>query len=304
MLGWKRLAEWLACAAIAIGLVGLASGCQFLVDAEITQCRTDDDCQGFDGAPVCGPAGVCVAAEQQGDGDASDDPRWACLGEPPLTEFDPGTVEVRFSVLNYGSFTVPEGATVKVCNVFDVPCAEPLQEGIPLDEDGFATVEVPIGFSGYFEVAGPTIVDSLLYRNRPFLTDEEFEGPAVVSPAVQNALAMGGGEDIDPDQGVIIIDVKDCDGNASAGVQFGQEGTASNEHPFYFDGALPDRDRDSTIESIMLTSDGTPRAAGGFSMVEQGYVTVFAALGPDVVGRLTVIVRPSAMTFAQIFAGY
>jgi hypothetical protein len=113
---------------------------------------------------------------------------------------------------------------------------------------------------------------------------------------------------VNEDRGIVLLAVYDCDGNPAPGVQLRQEERDGEEaeQPYYFEGSLPDRDRDETIVSRRLTRTMSPLAVGGFNQVREGYQTfygVLAATGQPI-GRVTLQVRPLTMSIAELHAGY
>jgi hypothetical protein len=297
----------IACAVLA--------GCQTWLDVEEQQCETDRDCVGLLGRSyICTEEQVCADAEDTSSpladaGAASELPaNWACLSEPPrrVAPVAGRTVQIRFAVTDFVELTVPEGLVAKACNPTDIRCDRPAVDNVTPDEEGFLEFDLPHGFWGYTQLSAPTYVDSLSYSNRPFITDAMPDGPTLLTPAALREIAEGGGEQIDMDRGIAILTVFDCDDNAAPGVRFEQEDEANVEPPFYFEGTLPDRERMTTTVSTLLTRSMKPQAAGGFSHIEPGYVSMVAVHEQSglTVGRITVQIRAFTMTFAEIHAGY
>jgi hypothetical protein len=106
--------------------------------------------------------------------------------------------------------------------------------------------------------------------------------------------------------GVAIIEMFDCDGAAGDGVHL-EKLDGTDEHAFYFDGALPDRELESTtVSSALGVRGGAPRAVGGFNNVEPGYITFEATLWEtgELIGEFTAQIRSGYMTYINIYAGY
>jgi hypothetical protein len=315
-----------ACSALA--------GCQFLLDVDEKQCEQHDDCLQLIGRGwECGEENVCVQSEVEtptsgssggGSGtsavtpDAGPPPpelpdNWKCLREPKR-QIVPNTsvLDIRFVIVDFVTLDVPEDITARACDNRDPECAAPLAMAERPESDGYMTLEnLPHGFNGFIMVSAPRIVTSILYSNRPYHEElEQFEGPSVVSPETQMAIASGGGEMVDPNLGTAILDVYDCNGDAAAGVVYTKE-DALDEHPFYFVGGYPDRQQEATSLTDQLNASGTPRAVGGFSKVPPGFVILVARLSPDayngaddLIGKVTVKISGQTMAFGRIYAGY
>jgi hypothetical protein len=272
----------------------------------------------------CGDENVCVYVPPQtmgtsGTGGVEVDagppkpplpPNWECLREPPpqrLGSRDQARrVNLRVLVVEFVSLEVPPGITGKACSNQDPTCDAPLAVAMTPDSDGYLSFSnLPHAFDGFFVIEAPSIVTSVLFSNRPFYEDEQWEGPSVVTPETQAAIARMGGEEPETELATTILDVYDCDRDAAPGVIYTQEGT-STEHPFYFHSTYPDRDVEVTATVDSLLSSGANRAIGGFSMVEVGYVTFVGTYAEteELVGKVTVQSKLGTMAFGQIFAGY
>lgn len=297
------------------------AGCQLALDVDGTQCDSDVDCVGLFGrAYACTPSKVCMEAhanvvEDSGTPGGSPDAQsalpseWACLDKPPRMVIPQSgrAISIRLAVTDFVDLMSPPGLAGKACNPTDVPCDKPVVEGVLPDDAGYLVFSgLPHAWRGYFQLTAPGYIDSLVFTNRPYAGDEMPEGPTLLTEASLNSISKGGGEQFDPTQGVVLVVIYDCDGKAAPGVRLVQLDATSAERPFYFEGTLPDRDRDTTTISNQLTQSMAPLAVGGYSQVDPGYVTmigVLEATGGEI-GRVTVQVRPLTISIAELNAGY
>jgi hypothetical protein len=301
------------------------AACQVLLDVEGMQCEVNSDCVGLFGRSyVCTSEHVCReeaanVPEPAPEPDAGETPdadtrpplpaKWACLREAPreIVPIEGVTIMLRFVVTDFVHLTVPEGLVAKACDTRDISCTSPLIDNVTPDSEGYIVFpNLPHGWRGYTQLSAPDYVDSLMFTTRVYVEDAMPDGPSLLRPETLDEIAGGGGEDIDPSKGIAIITVSDCEGNAAEGVRFVQEDMANTEPPFYFEGTFPDRERQTTTITTMLTRSGVPLAVGGFSHIEPGYVSFAAILDEtgDEVGQITVQIREHTMTYVEIDAGY
>ena len=308
-------------------LVLLAStalyGCSLVLDVEGEQCTNDQECVGLFGHDyVCTGQHVCVSNQASGDGDGDASlpgdggdqlpPQWRWIEEPPRVVLpNAGRVlMLSLAVTDFVDLTVPAGLVGRACGPTDVMCTHPLIEGVMPDDDGYLNFEVAHGWTGYFELNAPGYLPSIVSSNEPYTVDGMPEGTTLLTEEALRQIAEGGNEDIEPMTGVVLLAVYDCDGNPAPGVTFVQELSEDDEtepeHPFYFEGTLPDRDRDTTAISRGLTRTMNPLAVGGFSRVKKGYATMIGVLAEtgQEIGRAEVQVRPLTMTISELHAGY
>lgn len=293
--GWRA---W-GLAALAPSLLG---GCQALVDTSITQCTSDVDCVEIAAGSLCSQ-GLCVVPVAPPQGAAR--PALTCQAPPQETPDATRSVTVAFTVFNYAVLTIPENVVGRACQRFDGTCSQPVVDGITLDAAGFATFVVPHGFDGYFELEGPGFVPSLVFYNRAFVEDTEFEGPALVTPELRDGIAASGAVGISPDTGIVIVEVKGCDGLAIDGVSVAQVGAGDPTIRFYFVDGLPDQQRTTTVISPRLSVRMFDRSVVGFPNVPAG---LFEAEGRDGEGGPKVMgvvmsVRADWITYAVMEAG-
>jgi len=316
----------------ALGLIELAlvltsavgvHGCSLVLDVDGEQCTSDSDCVGLFGREfVCTEQRVCVAPTA-GDGDGDGDsgmpvdagnplpPAWRCIEEAPRTVIARAGVflTLRLAVTDFVTLMQPRDLVARACNGNDVNCGTPLLDNITPANDGLLEFEgLPHGWLGFIELEAPGFLQTLVFTNKPYTVDATPEGPTLLTLDSLRSIAEGGNEDVDETRGIVLLAVYDCDGNPAEGITLIQEerGDAGVETPFYFEGSLPDRDRDTTIISRRLTRSMNPLAVGGFSHIEKGYQNftgIYAATGQPI-GRVSVQVRPLTMSIAELHAGY
>ncbi len=299
-------------------LLAAIGGCQLALDVEGTQCESDTDCLGLFGRTyVCTDERVCIedlpaAPEDSGTpSDASSErpPQWQCLDEPRRTVIPQASrvVSVRLAVTDFVTLTSPDGLIGKACNPSDIPCANPVIANVMPDDEGYLLFPgLMHAWPGFIHLSAPGYIDTLVFTNRPYTGDEMPEGPTLLTEASLRSISQGGGEEIDDSKGVVLVAAYDCDGNAAPGVRIVLEEQDNDEHPFYFQGTLPDRDRETTVISTQLTRSRAPLAVGGYSHVKEGYATMIGVLEAtgEEIGRVTVQVRPLTMSIAELNAGY
>jgi hypothetical protein len=296
-------------------LMVLLQGCQLALDVEAEQCTTERDCVGLFGRSfVCTDERVCVeeiADSGMGDASPSDalPPRWACIEKPRRTVLrrEGQSITLRIAATDFVTLNVPAGINGTACGPRDPTCEMPVLTNVMPDDDGYLVFpNLQHAWDGYLVLSAPGYVDTMVFTNRPYAMDDEPEGPTLLKRSTLEAIAEGGGEMLDPTHGIVLISVRDCLGGPGDGVTLVQDDVDNQENAFYFEGTLPDRDREVTVVSSQLTRSMAPLAVAGFSEVPKGYLTVtgiHAESGIEI-GRVTVSVRSLTMSIAELHAGY
>ena len=292
----------------------ILGGCQLLLDVDASQCERDTDCVGLLGRGyVCAPSGVCrrpmTTTPPPVDRDAGPvlPERWACLDDEPAAAPVPDEsrrVEIKFDVVDFKDPVTPPGVVVSVCAQTDVGCTDPVIDNVVPDAEGYVTFDLAYGFIGFYKIDAPGFVPGLSFSNRPVTEDTSYHGPVLVSTATQLDLAKFGGEMIDEGLGTVVVEITDCDGNAGDGVRLEME--SDEQHAFYFEGPLPDRQIEATVVTTALGRGRAERAVGGFSNVKPNYVTFVATLlEPERRFKpFAAQVRAGSITFVRLQAGY
>lgn len=304
-----RAATWTIRIGLAAGsvfwLVGL-TGCQAFIDLQETQCREDRECVALLGRDwTCSDNGVCLSPEMKEPEGLPD--RWRCLEQDPksVPHVMSEKVEVSFVSVDYESLLVPEGLEARACNLTDPDCDSPLFEHAKPDDEGFVTLEVTKGFSGFFELTAPSVLPTLFYSNKGYEADARFAGPVLVNADTVVKLSARGDIAADLSKGLAIFMFWDCDGDAAPGVSLSRRNGAPGE-VFYFDGALPDRDLTSSRATDALSMNGGRIAAAGITNIEPGFENfdvVHEASGMPI-GSYTAEIRAGQMTTVYMYAGY
>jgi hypothetical protein len=285
------------------------SGCQLWLDVDKPQCKRDASCVSLLGpGATCASGGVCVRGPEQADAAPKPEAlpqRWACLRDAPK-DFIPDPdrkLRLRMDVVDVVTLRVPDGLSADACMTSDVECESPLAHEIKPGSDGFLEFELPYGFQGFIQLNAPDYVPALSYDSRPYTESVTTSGPAVITPNVLKAISTGDGMASDPERGLVFLEIRDCNDAAGDGVRIENVG---DEQPFYFEGALPAHDLTQTAISNQLGAGREPRAVGGFSNLQPGYITFHAVLpdSGDTVSRITVQIRAGHITYVRMRAGY
>jgi hypothetical protein len=179
-----------------------------VVEADTPQCNVDDDCAArgpsFMGA-VC-ERSVCVLPASPADQDNLE-----CTA--PV---DSGLATVNYSF----AIQLPTGGgagaetpfRVQACQQLDLDCKDPVAGPFDVAAGTLHDFPVPHGFSGFFQIESERSLPALYFVPRPVVTDTIGWSPTVISQEVLAQLAAAAGASLDPQSGVVIASVRDCDG--------------------------------------------------------------------------------------------
>lgn len=300
-------------------------GCSLLIHPDEDQCSVDADCAklGLHGAKC--KAGLCevqtacdngLACMPQSAGtgcstdrDCPGSPKRTCWKkecvlseeiEPfrctpaPATRMNelPFTTQVR----ELSTQRAPEALTVKVCRTDDTECSDPEKTFQDLPGTGDVTLLLPWEFSGYLEFSSNETLTLLYYMTRPVTAPLLAKPVMLMTPGLISAAGLVSREPVDLDHnGLIVAQMRDCDGEPAFGVRF--EISDLDSQQFFVADGLPGSD--ATLPS--LTSTGL-QGTGGFLNVEPGSASVRARLGMQgpVLGEATVNVRPKTISQLEI----
>jgi hypothetical protein len=304
---FRRSRAYVGLAAFAMCLA--LSGCELWLNVDIAQCTTDKRCIELLGLDyTCGPAGTCVSSHVESvtaDPGSALPARWACIDDPPKSYVPKSdkTIHIRMSVVDFATLEVPDALSGDACSPSDVGCDTPVVGDVTASTDGYFDFDLPYGFQGFFRFTSSSFVPGFMYTNRPWLQSETASGPSMISPKGLKDLIEHAATGDDPSRGVAIIESRDCNDVAGAGVSFEN---GRNDQPFYFDGALPSRDLEATTESTVLGAGRERRAVGGFSNLQPGYATFVARLAStgDEIGKVTTQIRGGYLSYMRIYPGY
>lgn len=215
---------------------------------------------------------------------------WSCLDEPskpPLTE---GTFKIAFLVQDTVTQQPKSGVSARVCRRRDVACADAVTGVQSSDASGYLSFTVPAGFDGYVRFEGESISPSLYFFDPPVRSDLPNLSVSVSSPEAAAGLALLIGATPDANLGNAIATVYDCFGAPAEGVTLSVGSVGAAARSFYIRNGLPSAAASNTDET----------GYGGVVNAAMGSVTFSASIDELMIGSVTVLVQPGALTVAQI----
>jgi hypothetical protein len=189
-------------------VAAVLASCSLVVETDTPQCNIDDDCAargpGFSGA-VC-ERNVCVLPASPADGNSLE-----CTA---AVDSGLDTVEYSFAI------QLPTGAgagvetpfRVQACHQLDLECKQPVAGPFDVVAGTVYDFPVPHGFSGFFQIESERMLPALYFVPRPVVTDTVGWSPTVISQEVLAQLAAAAGASLDPESGIVIASIRDCDG--------------------------------------------------------------------------------------------
>jgi hypothetical protein len=283
---------------LPLSVTVLAVGCSVLINVDGKQCSVDADCQALGGefqGSVCQQS-LCIAKHVEDMGAAGaggaggqsgqmDDP-FICKAPTPSTL---PTLKYSFAPLFASPPETPKPFSIKACNQLDLNCERPVFGPIDVSTGSPQEFEVPVGFTGYFEIHNPDTLDGLLFMGRPLQVDTVGWNVAMPSPEVVAQLAFATGEMVDPEKGLVLAVARDCNQVAVPGVTIS---SSKDGLQYYFVNSLPDT-------SLMKTG---PQGAVGFANLE---ITTTILTGVHTSGKsfgpLSLRLKPHYISFGELF---
>jgi hypothetical protein len=262
-----------------------ASSCQagdcYKNDGGVGMCEADKDCSGTD-TPRC-LRSQCVSAELFA--------QWSCA---PQTHATTDTVQYSFGVVEFLSRQAPADVVVNACRNGDVGCAQPVATFTDTGRTGNVTLTLPRGFYGFFEVRSSEL-QALLYVTKPIVRDAQARDVPVLATSTVELLAELVGFPWDRDKGLALLEMMNCSGTPSGGVQFKTSRAATDQ--FYIIDQIPSKEATQTKYD---TTDNT--ADGGFINLEPGSITFSAHLGEDglELGSFNAQIRANTITYIEL----
>jgi hypothetical protein len=246
-------------------------------------CMSDDDCT-KSGSPRC-MNGDCVSDELAS--------RWLCATEEAPLES--GSVHYAFHVVEFVTRTAPKNITAKACRTNDVGCTDPEGTFSDTEGTGFVEFDLPIGFSGFFEVYSDA-TPALAYLTKPVTKDTIDRDLQVPSPSTVQLLAAIEGLVWESTKGMALIEAFDCTGTPAGGVQFTESKGSSTA--FYIVDHQPNREAMVSVYDMLNNV-----ADGGFINIQPGFVTFTANWGIDgpTLGSFNAHVRAGTVTFIDMY---
>lgn len=221
---------------------------------------------------------------------------WACLATPPPTP--PATATVVFVIGNPSAGTTAAmptgppvaGVVVRACRALDFECSNPLTTSAPTNDAGEATVILPGGFDGYFEVPDAAGFEPSIYWHEPVQASQSYE-QTVLPPNVVALAASVVDVTLTPEAGIVVPTVLDCKSNAAAGVHFQVGGLVDGGQFFYLSDSVPSK-----------TATATDPTGGGLLFnAPPGTITISATTPTgQLIASGTTQVRAGWLTFLEL----
>jgi hypothetical protein len=197
---------------------------------------------------------ACTSLRSQDDTFSSvqDLRRWSCLGHPqPQSISSPPPITYTTNVVDWVTNMAPPGLQICVCAQVDVPppdadggflpCRAPLG-GCPSGPDS-STVNVPLPGRGdlYMAFITPSTVPDALYFNRPPMGNLTSLQPPIrlITFGTAQSLAESFGLQLDPNLGLVVMRIFDCNGSPAPGVKVTLQPAPPNLIPFAYQNDAP-----------------------------------------------------------------
>lgn len=217
----------------------------------VAACGSDDTDNGA-------PGGAAGQGGSAGSGGAD----WSCLptptGNPPAGD----TLDLPLKLVGYQGMKPLEGLTVRVCQMADRDCANPVTEGTS-DANGEVTVQLPMGttgFVGYGEITGGDILPTIGMANVPIVTErlEPVQIVLVKESELRMLVTVLGGT-FDETRGHLSVYAWDCAQKLAPGASIQVDSPATDTGVFYFDDeGMPVKDATSTASFGLAGSYNVP----------------------------------------------
>lgn len=158
----------------------LAFGCNFILDLDRVQCSSDGDCSGRAAGSRC-VADYCTYVARCGDNECGPDE--SCYGDSCIdsalndllvceaSEEKPASVTVNLTAYAALNRVPPKDIRIRACNTTDLECESPVSSEEEHEGTGRISIQVPYGFSGYFDIEFAELLPTLLYFSEPLTRD-------------------------------------------------------------------------------------------------------------------------------------
>lgn len=264
-------------------IYALVSGCSLSLDAQRTQCVTDDDCAGLTDAAiqsVC-VARFCVAQKQA--------PVSTCENRQRLEPASTRPFKVKFRLRDVVTNEPLANMRSKLCNKLDVNCDDPQSAEVISDSEGNTSIEIRPGFIGYLEITGEQVGTGVYFFNPAVEGDHDFGVIELISVPVARVVAAQTGASFSPDRGLLLLRSVDCSGTPIAGIRYQMNDYDAIRRAYYSVDGLP------STAATATDRDGY----GGFVNVKPGIVTVAVYDSTDEVMEpsVSLLVRPGTVTY-------
>ena len=272
----------------ALGVIASAAGCASVlgIDSDRHLATTDS------GAPP--PAATADANLGTPTPDANlytDLPaNWACLNDA-VPDAGTGNVQLQLFFNDVANGGTPiAGAEVHWCNQLDLTCTNAF-DSVTTDDGGIATLTVPVGFDGYYEVRATNYSPSILSRTPQLSSESQPQG--TVNIAVLSSGASLVGVQQDPNLAIAIVGAADCTTTPAAGITFQVGAPGATEQVLYLADNYPSKSATKT-DSVTGSAIIFNVPPGTFS------VTASFASNNEAIRTATTIARQGWITFVQI----
>ncbi len=280
--------------ALALAAAALTCSCNFIVEPDRVQCKTDDDCtsrgEAFQGT-------VCVRSMCQ-----KDDPLWGCVNRPPSPPAGPGPFNITIHAQGILDSKPIAGAAVTLCRKIDAECQDPeTKPPLVTDDNGDVTLEIRNAFSGFVSIvkkdpslgAADQLVDAYYYFN-PAINSDLNVSVQMATVGLRGGLTGFLNSPQQDDRGLVLLNVLNCQGTAGGGVVFKSDGADDMTKTFYVSGGLPD-------DSLTATD---PSGFGGFVNIHSETVTITGEVQEtgQLIDTISAVVRPNTITYSRLVA--
>jgi hypothetical protein len=221
---------------------------------------------------------------------------WRCVGRAEWPAARTTVVTFKVQVVDVVSGAALSGVQLRLCANGDTTCSTPLPTGTTTTDDGgSATITAPAPFGGYIEATTVGYPAELSYVYPPIaenLSPDDYVGVQLLSSTYVSTLANAVGVPVDPSRGIVIAGPHDCNGEPAPGVSFEIEPKDDAGVVYYLLNGVPTQPPSATATSA-------PSPLGGFVDVEPGSVTFSATVDGGLVSKVSVSVRPGAVTWLR-----
>lgn len=196
---------------------------------------------GGSGGSTGGMGGAGGMAGSGGGGSMEIEPDWSCIGSVTYPTPAGATAVMTPTYKDFLTDAPLEAITINACAKDDIDCATPLDTQTT-DAQGMASVTVPLGatgFDGFLELSSPELA-WLAFTTKPVTSDLAFES-GLVKKSGLNALAALSNATLDPERGVLVLNVEDCGKGGRSGVIFEVSTLGAGDKITYVKDGLPNK---------------------------------------------------------------
>ena len=220
-----------------------------------------------------------------------------CVGsvEWPLVEANT-TITLELTAVALASGGELPDLTVEACEKDDLACAAPITSGVT-DANGQIVLDIPVdagtvGFDGFFQVTGDTIVPALVYPFPPLTQSIADYTVQIITQGVWTSFQQFADFEADPARGHLGLLALDCATQEADGMAFTASSADGQSKTIYVSGPLPDPN--ATVTDA--------QGAGSIVNIPPGQTSVTASIGVGgaPVGTVDVQLRAGTITYAPV----